>query len=379
MNFHMPVKLFFGPGQINQLKDIVAETLGKVKPALITDQGIVQAGLTGCVTDCFPGIEVFDEIEANPKSDTINRIAEKIRKTGPDLIIAMGGGSALDAGKAIALLAENDGIIETYEGRKKYQNDPLPLLAIPTTCGTGSEVTWVSVITDTGRNFKMSIKGPEMYPAAAIVDPDLIKTLPPSIVASTGLDALTHALEAYTSKPASLITDTCALKAIKLIIGSVQDACQDIKHNHQARENLMYGSMIAGFAFGNSDVTAVHCISESVGALYDVPHGVANSIFLPHVLSYNLPCCTEKLAGVAGEVGITAENQTEAAEKLINLIVRVSAKLKIPTFRDLKIEKDQFDLIAEYSYQNNSNPSNPRDLKKEDYLKILKSAYEYQR
>ncbi len=379
MNFHMPVKLFFGPGQIKLLKKIITEDLNALKPILVTDKGIVRAGLTKNVTESFPGIHVFDDIEANPKSDTINHTAVRIRKIKPDLVIAMGGGSALDAGKAIALLVTNKGDIQAYEGKKKYRNNPLPVLAVPTTCGTGSEVTWVSVITDTERNFKMSIKGPEMYPAAAIVDPDLIKTLPPGIVASTGLDALTHALEAYTSKPATLVTDTFAIKAIRLILNSIEDASHDICSNHKARENLMYGSMIAGFAFGNSDVTAVHCISESVGALYDVPHGIANSIFLPHVLSYNLPDCTEKLARVACEIGIIDASKKSAAEKLIEKIFDLSVKLKIPTLKGLGIGKDAFDLIAEYSFNNNSNSSNPRDLGIEDYVKILENAYEYER
>ena len=376
MLFHMPAKLYFGSGEIDNLKLIIDEYLKVKNPVLVTDKGIVQSGLLENVLKQFPRIKIFDGIEANPKSDTINEIAKKIRRIKPDLVIGLGGGSPLDAGKALALLGTNHGNIEDYEGKEKYKNDPLPFLAIPTTCGTGSEVTWVSVITDVNRKFKMSIKGPKMYPAVSIVDPDLIKTLPSSIIASTGLDALTHAVEAYLSKPATLITDNHAVRAVKLILGAIEGAYDDIENHHTERENLMFGSTIAGFAFGNSDVTAVHCISESIGALYDIPHGVANSIFLPHVLSYNLPDCFVKMATLARQTGIDEADDMTAAGFFIQNIKALSKRLEIPLFRDLNIGKEQFDRISKMSFENNSTPSNPRRLGQEDYLNILENAYE---
>jgi alcohol dehydrogenase len=375
MFFHMPVRLYFGSGEIKNIGTIIKNDFKAKSLVLITDRGVVQAGLINNIVDKFDNIKLFDEVEANPKSDTINKIAARIRQIKPDLIIGVGGGSPLDAGKALALLATNDGDIEEYEGKEKYKNDPLPFLAVPTTCGTGSEVTWVSVITDVKRNFKISIKGPKMYPAVSIVDPDLIKTLPKHIIASTGLDALTHAIEAFLSIPATIITDINAIKAVKLILGSVEGAYNDILNNHQDRENLMYGSSIAGFAFGNSDVTAVHCISESIGALYDVPHGEANSIFLPYVLDYNMSACTDKMAVIARKVGIEESDDTKASRQFIDLIRRLSARLKIPSFKDLNIKKDQFDIIADMSYRNGSTPSNPRKLEQSDYLKILENAH----
>jgi alcohol dehydrogenase len=326
------------------------------------------------MVDKFKDVTVFDEIEANPKSDTINKIASQIKQIKPDFIIGIGGGSPLDAGKALALLATNDGKIEDYEGKEKYKHDPLPFLAVPTTCGTGSEVTWVSVITDVKRKIKISVKGPKLYPSLSVVDPDLIKTLPRQIIASTGLDALTHAIEAYLSKPATIITDMHAIKAIKLILRSIEGAYEDISNNHQARENLMYASCIAGFAFGNSDVTAVHCISEAIGALHDVPHGEANSIFLPYVLDYNMPACSDKMAILARETGIQESDNTKASRQFIDLIKKLSARLKIPNFSDLDIGKNQFNLIADMSFKNGSNPSNPRKMEPSDYLNILENA-----
>ncbi len=374
MLFHMPSRLYFGSGEIKNLKLIIDDYLKARNPVLVTDAGIVKSGLLEKILPQLPGIKVFDQIEANPKSDTINTIAKEMRALTPDLIIGLGGGSPLDAGKASALLCTNEGDIEAYEGREKYKQDPLPFLAIPTTCGTGSEVTWVSVITDVNRKFKMSIKGPKMYPAVSIVDPDLIQTLPPSIIASTGLDALTHAVEAYLSKPATLITDNHAVKAVQLILGALEGAYTDIKNNPTDRENLMFGSTIAGFAFGNSDVTAVHCISESIGALYDIPHGIANSIFLPHVLTYNLPDCYRKMATLARLSGIKDTNDMTASQSFIEMIMDLSKRLHIPQFKDLNIGKDKFDKIAEMSFENNSNPSNPRALEKKDYLRILENA-----
>ncbi len=380
MFFHMPVRLYFGPGEIKNLASIIKDDLKAERPVLVTDKGIVQSGLLEKIKKLLPNIQIYDGIEANPKSDTINEIAEHMRKIDPDLVIGLGGGSPLDAGKALALLGTNDGKIEDYEGCEKYEKDPLPFLAIPTTCGTGSEVTWVAVITDVNRKFKMSVKGAKMYPAISIVDPDLIKTLPTSIIASTGLDALTHAVEAYLSKPATLITDNNAIKAVKLILGAIEGAFKDIENNHQDRENLMFGSTIAGFAFGNSDVTAVHCISESIGALYDIPHGVANSIFLPHVLSYNLPACTQKMANLArltetGQTGINKLDDNKAAGAFIQKISDLSSRLGIPLFRKLNIETDTFDKIAQMSFENNSTPSNPRTMTKKDYVRVLENAY----
>lgn len=371
----MPVKLYFGSGEIRRLASIVDEVFKAKKPVLITDKGLVKSGLVEKVTSRFPNIRIYDQIEANPKSDTINAIADELSGQSCDLIIGLGGGSPLDAAKALALLGTNGGKIQDYEGRSMYKKPPLPFLAIPTTCGTGSEVTWVSVITDVERRFKMSIKGPDMYPDVSIVDPDLIKTLPGTIIASTGLDALTHAVEAYLSTPATLITDNNAQKAVTLILSAIEGAWQDIEANTRDRENLMYGSTIAGFAFGNSDVTAVHCISESIGALYDIPHGVANAIFLPHVLSYNIDYCTSKMADLARKTGIKEQDDKKAALAFIENITALSERLEIPKFRDLDIGKDQFDTIAAMSQQNNSTPSNPRPMDKKDYLRVLENAY----
>lgn len=360
---------------IAQLKDIVEAELQAKKPFLVTDKGIRDSGIADKVTSLFPDIPVFDEIEQNPKHPTVDKGGDRVRDLKPDLIVGLGGGSALDAAKAVALLATNPGSIGEYEGRAKYKAPPLPVLAIPTTCGTASEVTWVAVITHTGRKFKMSIKGPLMFPAVALVDPDLLATLPPSLVASTGMDALTHAIEAYTVRPATYITDIFARASLKYVFQSIEEAYDDIKGNRKARERIMLGSMLAGFAFGNSDVGAVHCIAEAVGSLLDTPHGVANAIFLPYVMEFNLPVVTRRFAEISRLVGIHEVDDYEAAQLLIQRIKNLSKKLNIPSVKEIGLEEAHFPEIAQKSYANNSNPSNAREARAEDYLHILTRTF----
>lgn len=375
MRFQAPTRIYFGSGMISRLKEIIEEFSKNPNLFLVTDRGIIDSGIVDKVLDPFPGIQVFDEVEQNPKHPTVNKAGEIVRNVKPDMIIGLGGGSALDTAKAVALLATNPGSIEEYEGKGKYRSPPLPVLAIPTTCGTASEVTWVSVITHTERLFKMSIKGPLMFPAIALVDPDLLVTLPSSLIASTGMDALTHAVEAYTVKPATFMTDIFARESLRLIFQSLERAYRNIKEDREAREQIMLGSMLAGMAFGNSDVGAVHCIAEAVGSLYDTPHGVANSVFLPYVMEFNLPAAKSRYAEIARIAGIEERDKEAAAEKLIYTIKELSRILDIPSFRDLGIEKDKFAEIAEKSFQNNSNPSNPREAGVADYMGILEKAY----
>ncbi len=375
MRFQAPTRIYFGSGMISRLKEIIEEFSKNPNLFLVTDRGIIDSGIADKVLDAFPGIQVFDEVEQNPKHPTVNKAGEIVRNVKPDMIIGLGGGSALDAAKAVALLATNPGSIEEYEGKGKYRSPPLPVLAIPTTCGTASEVTWVAVITHTERQFKMSIKGPLMFPAIALVDPDLLVTLPSPLIASTGMDALTHAVEAYTVKPATFMTDIFARESLQLIFQSLERAYRNIKEDREAREQIMLGSMLAGMAFGNSDVGAVHCIAEAVGSLYDTPHGVANSVFLPYVMEFNLPAAKSRYAEIARIAGIEERDEETAAEKLIYTIKELSRILDIPSFRDLGIEKDKFAEIAEKSFQNNSNPSNPREAGVADYMGILEKAY----
>ncbi|MCJ7612767.1 MAG: iron-containing alcohol dehydrogenase [Candidatus Aminicenantes bacterium] len=374
MQFHNPTRIIFGSGAIKQVKAEVERAGGDDHPLIVTDRGLVAAGLVAKLLSEFPRAMVFDEVENNPRHTTVNRAGDMARRIAPRVIIGLGGGSALDAAKAVALLATNPGGIEDYEGRAQYKSIPLPLVAVPTTCGTGSEVTWVSVITHSGRKFKMSIKGPAMFPATALVDPDLVRSLPEPLVASTGMDALTHAVEAFTARPANALTDMFAREAFRLILSSITGARADIKANTEARERLMLGSLTAGLAFGNSDVGAVHCLAESIGALFDTPHGTANAVFLPYVMEFNAPAAASRYAELARLAGIEDPDESRAAQKLIGRIRDISRQLGIPSFRSLNLPEGAFQELAEKSFANNSNPSNARDASAADYLAIIRKA-----
>ncbi|MFB0565652.1 MAG: iron-containing alcohol dehydrogenase family protein [Candidatus Aminicenantaceae bacterium] len=374
MKFHLPTKIIFGREVFSELEEVVEQEFHVSKILLVTDKGIMNSGIGDRVLSRLKSAHVFDEVESNPKSETINKGGELAQEINPDLVVGLGGGSSLDAAKAIALLSTNRGAIEDYEGREKYKTFPLPVLAIPTTCGTGSEVTWVSVITDTKRRFKMSIKGSRMYPAVALVDPDLLISLPPHLIASTGMDALTHAVEAYTAKVATFTTDIFAKESCTLIFSSIERAFKDVKGNIEAREKMMLGSMLAGIAFGNSDVGAVHCLAEAIGGLCDLPHGVLNSIFLPLVMEFNLPVVEDRYAEIAKLTGISTKNKRIAAQELIEKIKILSHSLLIPSLKDLGLNESQFSVIARNAFQNNSNPYNPREAQSEDYREILVQA-----
>ncbi len=374
MNLRVPTKIIFGSGILSRLKETIEEEFKAPRVFLVTDKGIMDSGIGNLVLSQLESTQVFDEVEANPKSPTVDKAGEQVRKDKPDLVIGLGGGSPMDAAKAVALLATNKGHIQDYEGKGKYKIPPLPVLAIPTTCGTGSEVTWVSVITDPERRFKMSIKGPEMFPAVALVDPDVLLSLPPPLIASTGMDALTHAIEAFTAKGATEFSDNFARQAIELIFSSLPDAFENIKDNKEARERIMSASTLAGVAFCNSDVGAVHCLAEACGGLYDLPHGELNSIFLPQVMEFNLPVAKTRYAEIARLAGIQEKDENLASQELVHKIKSMSRALNIPSFQDLSLKESEFSDIASAAFQNNSNTSNPREVRYEDYLAILENA-----
>lgn len=367
----MPTKIYFGSGIITNISEIVKSEFKSKKPLIITDKGLTKTGVINKINNIMKYKNIIDIVEPNPKSIMVNRIGDIARKIKPDLIISLGGGSTLDTGKAVALLANNDGLIEDYEGVEKYHSPPLPILAIPTTCGTGSEVTNVSVITNIRNKHKMSIKGVKLFPTIALIDPDLLLTLPKDIIASTGMDALTHAIEAYISKKSNYISDFFAIRALNLILNSINSVFENIHNNANDRVNLMLGSTFAGTAFCNSDVGAVHCISESISGLFDISHGIVNSIFLPPILDFNFQTCIDKYDNIASLMGIKTYNKYQNAKDFISEIISLSKSLNIPSFRDLKIDNKEFPLISKYSYINNSNDSNPRSINPEDYLHIL--------
>jgi alcohol dehydrogenase len=360
------------PGCVSRLPEVIAgHDPGRV--LLVTDPGIEETGWPERVWKALADLEIeaitFDDVEPNPRCSTVDRLAEWGREEGVSLVLGMGGGSVLDAAKAAAMLIPNGGSALQYEGRSRYGKEPLPFVAVPTTCGTGSEVTWVSVLTDEARQAKISVKGETMFPAWALVDSELLRTLPGRLVAWTGVDALTHAVEATTCRLANPVSDALAATAVSLLFRHLRQAAADIAGDAVAREAVMRASTLAGLAFGNADVAAVHCLSETLGGRWDVPHGLANAVLLAPVTRYNLPACAAKLATLESALppgsGAGAEGVLAAIESLVQ-------DLGIPAFRDLEIPPDEYTWIAERAVQNGSNPSNAREMGVEEYLEVLR-------
>ena len=376
--FRAPTRLVMAPGALARLPEIVAGYFADRPPErvlLVTDPGVEETGIPEHVWQALAEIDVeaitFDDVEPNPRATTVDRLAAWAKEEGAALVIGLGGGSVLDAAKAAAMVMANGyAPVAGYEGRDRYSEKPLPFIAIPTTCGTGSEVTWVSVLTVEERHAKISVKGETMFPDWAIVDADLLRTLPGRLVAWTGADALTHAVEAVTCKVANPVSDALATTAVSLLLRYLRRAAAHVDEDAEAREAVMRASTLAGLAFGNADVGAVHCLSETLGGRFDLPHGLANAVLLAPVVRYNSSSCIDRLAVLETALppgsGAGAEGVLRAIEELVR-------DLGIPRFRDLGIPAEAHPWIAERAAQNGSNPSNPREMGPAEYLELLGS------
>lgn len=363
--FRVPTRVLMSPGCLERLPEVIAG-YSPERVLMVTDPGIEETGLPERVWQALAGREIeavtFDDVEPNPRAATVDRLAAWGREEGVSLVLGIGGGSVLDAAKAAAMAIPNGGPAESYEGKNRYAEKPLPFVAVPTTCGTGSEVTWVSVLTVEERHAKISVKGETMFPEWAVVDADVLRTLPGRLVAWTGMDALTHALEAATCRVSNPVSDALAASAAGLLFRYLRRAVQDVAGDAEAREAVMRASTLAGLAFGNADVAAVHCLSETLGGRWNLPHGLANAVLLLPVLEYNLPACEEKLAALGAEAGIG--DVPRAVEDL-------TRDLGIPRFRDLGIPVSEHIWIALHAELNGSNASNPRPMGTENYLELL--------
>ena len=376
--FVLPTKIIYGAGKVQVLGEEL-KALKANKVMLITDKGLIKSGLMDKVTNIIDSVNIdyiiYDKIEANPKDYNIEDCAKEARKESVDIIVAFGGGSSIDAAKAVTVLAKQAGKVKDYQGKGKIKDDCLPLITIPTTAGTGSEITFSSVITDTKEKFKFTIKSIEIAAKVAIVDPELTLTVPPLITASTGMDALTHAIEAYTASCTEPIAEAIALYAVELISHNIEEAVKD-GSNIIARDKMMMGSLMGGLSFSHADVASVHCMAESLGSIYDAPHGMCNAILLPFVMEHNLPFVEYKYARIARAMGIEGKDDHMAAVKAIEYIKELSKKIELPGIKDLNVNPDDFELLSEMSLKNTSNNSNPREMTKDDYLMLFKKAYD---
>jgi alcohol dehydrogenase len=376
-DFLLPTKIRYGAGTIHGLGEEL-RALNAKNIMVITDKGLVKSGMVKKLTDLIKmeGIHfiVYDEIEANPKDYNVEACAEKARVEKVDTLVAFGGGSPIDAAKAVAVLAKQGGKVRSYQGKGKIKEDCLPLLTIPTTAGTGSEVTFSSVITDTKERFKFTIKSTAIAAKTAIIDPELTLTVPPLITAATGIDALTHAIEGYTANCTEPIAEAAGLYAVEYIAGNIVEAVKNGR-NLEARDNMMMGSLLAGLSFSHADVASVHCMAEALGSIYDAPHGMCNAILLPYVMEYSLPDTQYKYARIARAMGIEDTDDYNAAVKGIGHIRKLSQEIGLPGIKSLNVNPDDFELLAEMSVKNGSNVSNPREITKDGYRMLFNKAY----
>jgi alcohol dehydrogenase len=378
--FRVAPAIHFGFGVSERTGELV-RSLGVSRVLLVTDEGVRAAGISqrieAALTTSAVAFAMYDRVSPNPRDYECLAAAELARKSGAEAIVAVGGGSPIDLAKAAAGLATNNGTVLDWVAPRAFTEPPLPLVAVPTTAGTGSEVTRSSVVNDTNRQIKVSLRDWAIAPKIAIVDPELTLELPPLLTASTGMDALTHAIEAYTCNRATPFSDGLALHAMRLIGPNLPVAVAD-GSNRAAREQMMLASTIAGMAFSNADVAAVHCIAEALGGRYDTPHGVANSTFLPWIFVHDAPADPQRHANVAVALGVATEDDepTYAAEQAARYLVDLARTIGIPRFRELPgVREDDFPWIASASVANLSNASNARVMEENDYLAILEHAW----
>ncbi len=303
------------------------------------------------------------------------------KESGADFLIAVGGGGPMDAAKAIAALATNPGRkVTEFLGANKIPNPGSPLIAIPTTAGTGSEVTQFTIITDTDRDVKMLIASPMIMPKVALVDPLLTLSMPQNITMATGLDALTHAIEAYVSVKAHPLTDTLALQAIRIIGANLRQAWSN-GDNLEARTNMIIGSLHAGMAFSNASVALVHGMARPLGAYFHVRHGVSNAALLPIVIEFSTPGNPERYADIAEAMGEVTEGLSllDAAYLAAEAVERLNDDLKVPTLEELGVEEEKFNKLvekmAEDAIASGSPGNNPRKATKEEIVELYKKAY----
>jgi len=331
-SFHNPVKLVFRPGALSELP-------GEFKPGdvplVVTDPGIEKAGIADrvCRTLEEAGIRfaLFSKVESDPPIETVEEAAAFYRDNGCGPIIGLGGGSSMDAAKALAVVVSTGEDIRAYRHGRPVEAPVVPLLAIPTTAGTGSEVTGVMVISDLQEKVKMVMRGPSLFPKTGILDANLLEGIPSRVAAATGSDAFVHAIEAFLSRKATPVTDALAFEAVRLLASHVRRVVAD-GHDMSALHAMLMGSCMAGLAFSNAGLGLVHALAHPVGAFYHVPHGICCGMFLQPVLRYNLPVCPEKLARLAGALGVDVgrENAISGARRVVENLAEIFGDIGIP-------------------------------------------------
>lgn len=387
--FFSPVKIISGLKALENLP-YELDALGAFRPILITDQGVTRAGLVQQVVDTFADSHavigaVYDKVPQDSSSAVVNEIAAIFNQAGCDSIVAVGGGSVIDTAKGVNIVVtENSDDLLKFSGAEMLKKPMKPFIVIPTTAGTGSEVTCVAVISDPSRNLKMSFTSNFLYPRAAILDPRMTLTLPPMITAATGMDALTHAVEAYISMQKNPLSDAYAWKAIEIIAKTLPGVVKD-GNDREGRLALANASTMAGIAFSNSMVGIVHNLGHATGGVCHVPHGIAMSIFLPFGLQYNLKKVSaeigELLLPLAGEEVFSKTPQEARAEKVIEAIHDLKDELfelcRLPrTLKEANVVREKLPEIANAALNDGASTYNVEEVDYNDALAVLERAYE---
>lgn len=377
--FFMTSISLMGADCLKDAGDQVGE-LGFKKALIVTDKVLGQIGIVKKVTDVLDNknIEyaIYDETKPNPTVKNVNDGLALLKEKECDFVISLGGGSAHDCAKGIALLATNGGEIKDYEGVDKSKKPQLPMVGINTTAGTGSEMTLFAIITDEERHIKMALVDKHLTPIIAVNDPMLMLAMPKSLTAATGMDALTHAIEAYVSTSATPITDACAEKAIELISNYLVNAVEN-GQDVEARDMMAYAEYLAGMAFNNASLGYVHAMAHQLGGFYNLPHGVCNAILLPHVQEYNKATSASRLAKIAKIMGGNIEGLTDeqGADLCIDMIKSLSQTIGIPEgLGVLGVKESDFETLATNALNDACSLTNPRKGNLEEVIAIFKKA-----
>ncbi|SHH73252.1 L-threonine dehydrogenase [Ferrimonas marina] len=377
--FFIPAVNTLGQGALDDaIGDIVA--LGFRKALIVTDKPLVQLGISSQVVDKLQtqGIEavVFDGVQPNPTTANVAAGLAMLKQAECDFVLSLGGGSPHDCAKGIALVATNGGDIRDYEGVDQSAKPQLPLVAINTTAGTASEMTRFCIITDESRHIKMAIVDKNTTPILSVNDPELMRLKPKDLTAATGMDALTHAIEAYVSTAASPITDACAEKAISLISQHLRAAVAN-GDDLEAREQMAYAQFLGGMAFNNASLGYVHAMAHQLGGFYDLPHGVCNALLLPHVQRFNAPACAARLKAVAALMGVdtSALDDTAGAEAAIVAIQTLASDIGIPAnLTALEVKAEDIPTLASNALKDACGLTNPRQASHEEIMGIFQAA-----
>jgi alcohol dehydrogenase class IV len=379
----LPKIMQIGGGALQLLPDTLAALQCK-SPCIISDTTMLKLGLiervkTLLLTHCRH-VGVFSDVMPEPNDQSLLAAVELVRNEKFDCLIALGGGSAIDSAKAIALLASHSGIMRDYKVPRIINEHSLPVIAIPTTAGTGSEATKVTVITDAESDEKMLCMGPGLMPAAAIIDYELTLSLPPRVAADTGLDALTHAIEAYVSKKANLFSDQQAIAAMKLIAPNLQLACQQAD-NLLAKEAMMLGSNLAGIAFSNASVALVHGMSRPLGVHFHVPHGMSNAMLLPLITEYSISHSPKRYAECALHMGLVSniDDLNAAHQALLKELRHLNRILKVPSLTDFGVDQKRYlsllPTMADQALASGSPANNPRIPNVAEMIELYTAAW----